>query len=99
MQFAVFIQNYGDGERAYYMYIQCQHLAYASTNIFNSSFPSEVTHIIYGFRKVYSTESAAVKLEVHLNKQESPGNLYSVLSKAFDILSLDVAYIEYYRNM
>ena len=27
-----------DDVRAYYMYIQCQHLAYASINIFNGSF-------------------------------------------------------------
>ena len=48
----------------------------------------------YGFRKLHSTEYAAVKLIDHVSKQMESGNipctLYIDLSKAFDTLSFDI---------
>ena len=48
----------------------------------------------YGFRKLHSTEYAAVKLLDHVSKQMESGhipcNLYIDLSKAFDTLSHDI---------
>ena len=48
----------------------------------------------YGFRKLHSTEYAAVKLIGHVSKQMESGNipctLYIDLSKAFDTLSFDI---------
>ena len=48
----------------------------------------------YGFRKLHSTEYAAVNLIDHVVKQmesgHTPCNLYIDLSKAFDTLSLNI---------
>ena len=48
----------------------------------------------YGFRKLHSTEFAAVKLADYISKQMESGNihcsLYIDLSKAFDTLSYDI---------
>ena len=48
----------------------------------------------FGFRKLHSSEYAAVKLIDHVSKQMKFGhihcNLYIDLSKAFDTLSLDI---------
>ena len=48
----------------------------------------------YGFRKLHSTEFAAVKLVDYISKQMESGtipcNLYIDLSKAFDTLSYDI---------
>ena len=48
----------------------------------------------YGFRRLHSTEYAAVNLIDHVNRQMEPGNtlynLYIDLSKAFDNLSFDI---------
>ena len=49
---------------------------------------------MYGFRKLHSTEYAAVNLITHVAKQmesgHTPCNLYIDLSKAFDTLSLNI---------
>ena len=48
----------------------------------------------YGFRRLHSTEYAAVNLIDHVSKQMESGNipcsLYIDLSKAFDTLSFDI---------
>ena len=48
----------------------------------------------YGFRKIHSTEYAAVKLIDHVSKQMEAGNIHCTLfidlSKAFDTLSFDI---------
>ena len=54
----------------------------------------------HGFRKLYSTEYAAMNLIDHVAKQIKSGhfrcNLYIDFSKAFDTLSFDILMRKYY---
>ena len=61
-------------------------------NIFNNN--NLLAAQQYGFRKLHSTEYAAVKLIEHVSKQmesdKIPCTLYIDLSKAFETLSFDI---------